>query len=123
MTAHSISQEMLNTLMPAERSNEFFEALYGDAEEGAYDISLVARDIQEDSATLAFELRQRPGKCLVCSVTYGLPQVFQRHPLINTNKITQEVSKALGWEKCSWELGRTEEHSAELHSITLFLKK
>ncbi len=123
MTVSSITQEMLDTLLPLERSNDFFEALYGDAEEGAYDIKLVAREIKENSASLAFELHQRPNKCLVCSVTYGLPQVFQRHPLINTEKIAKEIAHSLGWEKYSWELGRTEEHSAALHSIALVLTR
>ena len=34
------SPTTLATLFPPERSNEFFDALFGDADEGAYDIAL-----------------------------------------------------------------------------------
>ncbi len=120
-----LSQELLDALLPAERSNEFFDALYGDAEDGAYDIKLCVRSIEDHRANLAFELHQRAGKCLVCSLTYGLPQVFQRHPLINTANIAKEVAKTLGWdpETARFELGRTEEHGAALHSIPLTIFK
>ncbi len=120
-----LSQELLDTLLPAERSDEFFDAMYGDADEGAYNIKLVARAINPDSAELAFELHQRPEKCLVCSLTYGLPQVFQRHPLINTANIVKEVAKTLGWNEdtVSFTLGRTEEHGAALHCIPLVINK
>ncbi len=125
MSDSILSQEMLDTLLPASRSDEFFEALYGDADEGAYDIKLVFRNKDENTVNLAFELHQRPEKCLVCSVTYGLPQVFKRHPLINTANIAKEVAKALGWDAdaCSWDLGPTKENSAQLHCIDLIIKK
>ncbi len=121
----TLSQELLDTLLPAERSNEFFDAMYGDAEEGAYNIKLVARSVDESKAHLVFELHQRPEKCLVCSLTYGLPQVFQRHPLINTANIAKEVAKALGWnpDTVSFTLGRTEEHGSDLHSIPFIINK
>ena len=32
------SQEFLTNLFPPERTNDFFEALFGDPEDGAYDI-------------------------------------------------------------------------------------
>ncbi len=120
-----LNQEMLDALLPAERSDAFFEALYGDIEEGAYTIKLCARSVDDTNAHLAFELHQRPGKCLVCSLTYGLPQVFQRHPLINAAKIAKDVATALGWdaESVSFELGRTEEHGQELHSIPFVVKR
>ncbi len=120
-----LTQEKLDALLPAERSDAFFEALYGEAEEGAYTIKLVAREVTEQEAKLAFELHQRPGKCLVCSLTYGLPQVFQRHPLINTTGMTKEIATMLGWDGASatFELGRTEEHGAALHSIPFTVKK
>ncbi len=123
--ASILTQDMLDALLPAERSDAFFEALYGEAEEGAYTITLVLREVTENNVKLAFELHQRPGKCLVCSLTYGLPQVFQRHPLINTNGMAQEVAKVLGWDasQMTWELGRTEEHGAALHSIPFTIKK
>ncbi len=123
--AHILSQEMLDGLLPPTRSNEFFEALYGEAEEGAYDIKLVLRKMDENSVVLAFELHQRPEKCLVCSLTYGLPQVFKRHPLINTANIVKEVATALSWDAnaCTWDLGSTQEKSAQLHYIDLTIKK
>ncbi len=123
--AQVLTQEMLNALLPLERSDAFFEALYGDAEDGAYTIKLAVREVTEQRALLAFELHQRPEKCLVCSLTYGLPQVFQRHPLINTAGMAKEIATALGWDAASitWELGRTEEHGAALHSIPFIIKK
>ncbi len=123
--ASILTQDMLDALLPAERSDAFFEALYGEAEEGAYNIKLVLREVTESTVKLAFELHQRPEKCLVCSLTYGLPQVFQRHPLINTNGMAQEIVKALGWDagQATWELGRTEEHGAALHSIPFTITK
>ncbi len=125
MSTSTLSQELLDTLFPAERSDEFFDAMYGDAEDGAYDIKLVARSVDDARANLVFELRQRPEKCLVCSLTYGLPQVFQRHPLINTANIAKEVAKALGWDpdSISYELGRTEEHGQALHCIPFTISK
>ncbi len=120
-----INQEMLDTLLPAERSDAFFEALYGDVEEGAYTIKLSVRSIEDQRANLAFELHQREGKCLVCSLTYGLPQVFERHPLINTAGIAKEVATALGWDpnSISFALGRTEEQGQALHTIPLTITK
>ncbi len=123
--ANLLTQDMLDALLPPERSDAFFDALYGDAEDGAYTIKLVLREVAEQSAHLAFELHQRPEKCLVCSLTYGLPQVFQRHPLINTQGMAQEIATTLGWDASgiTWELGRTEEHGAALHSIPFTIKK
>ena len=34
------SPDVLKQLFPKDRSDQFFDALYGDTEEGAYDISL-----------------------------------------------------------------------------------
>jgi hypothetical protein len=39
------SQDKLDSLLPLERSNQFFEALFGDSDEGAYDIRLVFKEI------------------------------------------------------------------------------
>ncbi len=123
--AHILTQEMLDNLLPLERSDAFFEALYGDADDGAYDIKLSLREVTDVHVVLAFELHQRPEKCLVCSLTYGLPQVFQRHPLINTAGMAQEIATALGWDSAAikWELGRTEEHGAALHSIAFTISR
>ncbi len=123
MDKPTLSKDFLNKLMPKARSDEFFDAIYGDAEEGAYDIKLVLKQQEEKSVTLCFQLHQRPDKCLVCSLTYGLPQVFKRHPLINTAGIVKEVATALGWDpaSCTFELGPTKERSSKMHSIDLII--
>lgn len=116
-----LTEAFLLELFPAERTNAFFDALFGDAEEGAYTIVLTARECTPTSVRLAFELHQRTDKCLVCSLTYGLPQVFQRHPVINVAGVVKGVADRMGWplDKVKWELGRTEEHGAHLHCIPL----
>lgn len=125
ITPVSLSQEALDAIFPAQRADDFFDALYGEAEEGAYDIRLTFRSATMDAMVLAFELLQRPGKCLVCSLTYGLPQVFQRHPIINTAGVAREVAALAGWdpEKITWSLGHTEEHGPERHCVALTIKK
>ena len=97
MTSQHLDQAFLNEIFPATRADDFFDALFGGAEEGAYDIFLVCRETTAETARLAFELRQRPGKCLVCNLTYGLPQVFQRHPVLNVAGVARDVGKRLGW--------------------------
>ena len=111
------AQEWLDKVFPAERTDAFFEALFGGAEEGAYDIRLVFRSADDERLNMAFELRQRPGKCLVCNLTYGLPQVFQKHPILNVRGVAQTLADASGWKKHHWALGATEEHNRALHSI------
>lgn len=124
MATH-IAQAELDSLFPAATADAFFEALYGEAEEGAYDIALVFRAGDENSLKLAFELHQRPGKCLVCNLTYGLPQVFQRHPVINLKALSVRIAAAAGWDTdtVQFTLGRTEEKSADLHSIPLTITR
>ncbi len=121
----TLPQEMLEALLPPEKSDAFFDALYGGAEEGAYTIKLALHSLTDSEARLALELHQRPGKCLVCSLTYGLPQVFQRHPMINVAGMAKEIAKALQWDEntISWQLGRTEERSSDLHAIPLIIQK
>ena len=115
------TREKLDALFPPERSDDFFDALYGDTAEGAYDIRLVFRTAEARTMHFAFELHQRPGKCLACNLTYGLPQVFTRHPIINLKGLAEELSGLLGWkaEELNFQLGKTEEHSSELHLIPL----
>ena len=119
--AQAFTREKLDELFPPERSDDFFDALYGDSAEGAYDIHLVFRAAKAETLHFAFELRQRPGKCLACNLTYGLPQVFSRHPLINLKGLAGELGGLLGWsaEEVHFQLGRTEELSPELHVIPL----
>ena len=46
--------ECLNDLFPIQRTNDFFDALFGDAEEGAYDIRLVVDPEESDDGELHF---------------------------------------------------------------------
>lgn len=123
--AQAFAQEKLNELFPPERSDAFFDALYGDPAEGAYDIRLVFQAVEDETLHFAFELRQRPGKCLACNLTYGLPQVFMRHPLINLKKLAEELGRRVGWntEGLNFTLGKTEERSPELHLIPLRIRR
>lgn len=113
--------DVLNRLFPSERADSFFDALYGDAGEGAYDIRLNFKTHRENRLEFELHLTQRPGKCITCSLTYGLPQVFKRHPVINISGLVQEVDSLLdGHAKCiDWQLGFTREVSSELHVIPL----
>ena len=125
MTMQDLDQSFLDKIFPPSRADEFFDALFGGAEDGAYDIGLVCRGVEAQKAKLAFELRQRPGKCLACNLTYGLPQVFQRHPILNVAGVARDVAQHLGWpaESFKWKLGHTEEVSNEVHAIPLTLEK
>lgn len=118
--------EILNELLPLQRSDEFFETLFGDSKEGVYDIHLTFKDYDRDQKMLSFELElhERPGKCLACNLTYGLPEVFSRHPLINLDGMVKKIETLLGeGVRCeSWELGKTLTHSDRLHAIPLTIK-
>jgi hypothetical protein len=94
--------------------------LYGNASEGAYDIRLELVRTTPDRIVLSFNLTQRPGKCLVCSLTYGLPNVFDRHPVINVKGMVNRMREN-GIKVKSWHFGQTEESSSVLHQIPLYL--
>lgn len=117
--------ECLHALFPPERTDEFFDALFGDAEEGAYDIRLALDPEESDEGELHFyfELHQRADRCLVCSLTYGLPQVFERHPVINLKGLVGEIAQRAGWDLDDvwWRIGTTEGISNALHRIPLVL--
>ncbi len=110
-------------LFPPQRADDFFEALFGDASEGAYDIKLRYSGFDEGSNVLLFnlDLHERPGCCLACNLTYGLPEVFSRHPVINVNGLVEDIEKKLdGKARCSeWKLGTTVQQEKSLHSIPL----
>ena len=114
------TQDYLDTLLPAQLSDQFFDALYGDASEGAYDIKLEFISANDKRIVLAFNLTQRPGKCLVCSLTYGLPTVFSRHPLVNINGMVANMV-AKGVKIKDWRLGETEEQNSTYHTIPFYL--
>jgi hypothetical protein len=115
-----LTQDYLDTLLPAQLSDQFFEALYGDASDGAYDIKLEFISANDKRIVLAFNLTQRPGKCLVCNLTYGLPTVFSRHPLININGMVEKIVEK-GIKIKDWRLGETEEQNSTFHTIPFYL--
>ena len=117
-------RDVLQALFPAERADRFFDALFGDAAEGAYDIRLRFSGASGDRLEFEFHLIQRPGKCIDCSLTYGLPQVFARHPVIDIKGLVQDVGRLLtGAATCTgWRLGRTREVNSGLHIIPLHLE-
>ena len=121
------TETVLKKLFPAERADAFFEALYGDAAEGAYDITFSFQGQKKEALEFRFDLHRRPGKCLACNLTYGLPQVFLRHPIINIEALVGAVENRLaGKATCSrWKLGETKEISSDLHvvSLTIFLDR
>ena len=121
--ADIFTREWADAVFPARRTDDFFEALFGEAEEGAYDISLHFVEQRGDTYEFAFNLTQRPGKCLVCNLTYGLPQVFARHPVINVQGLAEAVAAALGKAPADagWKLNPTREVSSALHVVPLLI--
>ena len=116
--------EYLQQIFPEHRANDFFEALLGDADEGAYDISLSYRGCSEKAIELEMQLKERPGHCLACNLTHGLPAVFSRHPIINIQGVVEKVNNDLnGAAQCSdWSLGYTQQKSSGLHAIPLTIR-
>jgi hypothetical protein len=115
--------DVLASLFPETRADQFFEALFGDAEEGAYDIRLAFKGHEERILRFELQMIQRPGKCLACHLTYGLPQVFTRHPVINLKGLVADIGHLIkdGHRIEGWELGVTREKSRDLHVIPLIL--
>lgn len=113
--------DVLKRLFPKDRSDQFFDALYGDTEEGAYDISLEFIGSRENRLEFMLRLTQRPGKCITCSLTYGLPEVFTRHPIINIKGLVQNIGALLDGRGRveDWQLGSTRETSNDVHTIPL----
>lgn len=111
-------------LLPAGTADRFFEALFGDAAEGSYDLELKYRG--SDNGALHFDilLHERPGHCLACNLTYGLPEVFSRHPLINIKGIAEKVDAIIGdlGHIGEWRLGNTSQRSQSLHAIPLIIE-
>ena len=117
------NEDTLDALFPADRADQFFDALLGDADEGAYDIRLRFKEYKSNQLFFDMELHQRPGKCLVCNLTYGLPNVFARHPIINVKGVVDEINKLMdGHGRCTgWTLGNTNEISRQLHVVPLVI--
>ncbi len=118
-----LTPDVLQRIFPPQRANDFFEALYGDSEEGTFDIKLVLAGKSGERLGLEFRLKQRPGKCMACNLTYGLPQVFSRHPVIDLPGLMREINSLLpeDMKATDWKLGSTKEVSSELHVIPLSL--
>jgi len=116
-----LTKENLARIFPKERTNDFFEALFGDANEGAYDIELAYRECDGSTLIMDLLLHERPNCCLACNLTQGLPQVFSRHPVINITGVVRELNTLLGDEyTCGdWSLGHTEQLSQSLHAIPI----
>lgn len=115
------TQEQLDHLFPLDRSRDFFEALYGDDEDAAFDIRLSFAGATDARLHFRFLLDQRPGKCLACNLTYGLPKVFSRHPVINIRGIVGDVAEMLDLppSRLQWDLGQTEPSRPDQHAIPL----
>jgi hypothetical protein len=118
------STEVCAELMPSEKTNEFFEALFGDASEGSYDIELQYSGSSGNRVQFDFLLHERPGHCLACNLTQGLPQVFSRHPLINVEGIVKRIDEIIGDRAgvSTWSLGATQQRSNSLHAIPLTIE-
>ena len=118
-----LNKEELSRIFPKDRSNDFFDALFGDASEGAYDIELGYRGVQNGTLTMELLLHERPNCCLVCNLTQGLPKVFSRHPIINIEGVVREIDVLLGDDmKCGdWSLGHTEQQQSNLHVIPVHI--
>ncbi|MDD2463787.1 MAG: pancreas/duodenum homeobox protein 1 [Desulfobulbus sp.] len=116
----------LATLFPPERTHDFFDALFGDAEEGAYDITLSFEGYDEGKNSVRFllNLHERPGRCLACNLTHGLPEVFKRHPIINVKGLVEDIVQLLGdGVSCEdWQLGSTIQKGRALHCIPVLIK-
>jgi len=122
-TDAQFTQDVLDKIFPPHRADQFFEALFGDAEEGAYDISLVYKGKSEDQIGFEFQLKQRAGKCLACNLTYGLPEVFKRHRILNIASVVEQINSMMNnGKRCGdWQLGQTRKESRELHVIPLMI--
>ena len=118
--------ETLQEIFPENRADQFFDAMYGDPAEGAYNISLKFKRQTDNALVFEFHLTRRSGKCLRCSLTYGLPQVFSRHPIIDVKGLLKKIDQQLdGQARCrDWKIGETMEKSDALHVIplTVFLE-
>jgi hypothetical protein len=117
------TEEKLAQLFPNDRADRFFDALLGDPEEGAYDIRLAYGGLQEGRLRFNLELHQRPGKCLACNLTYGLPTVFARHPIIDIQGLVDRIVLLMnGHGSCSgWKLEATREVDRRLHVVPLMI--
>jgi hypothetical protein len=119
-TQDTLNHELLKNIFPPDKADQFFEALFGDSSEGSFDIQLEFNGRKGNVLELEFQLKQRPGKCLACNLTTGLPKVFSRHPVIDVPGVVRQVAEQFDGAKVThWELGRTMQISNQLHVVPL----
>ncbi len=121
-----LDDDFLASLFPPGRDNEFFDALYGGSEDGAFDISLIFYGVREqtDEIILAYKLTERPGKCMACSLTTGLPPVFRRHPIINVAGTAEKLAERIGdgWTLKDYDIGQTAPYAPKINIIPFFIR-
>jgi hypothetical protein len=117
----AFAQEELRRMLPEETADRFFEALLGDAGEGAYDIRLSLEEARPERLVFHLNLDRRQGKCLACHLTSGLPHVFARHPVIDIKGLVRNIQERLdaGARVADWHLENTLEISSERHAVPL----
>jgi len=118
------TENRLKRLLPHEKTDQFFEALFGDASAGAYDINLGYKSGTAQQIEFEFRLTPKPGKCLACNLTYGLPNVFARHPVIDIEGLVEKIALQLDNQVKidRWYCGETIERTPDLHVIPLYLE-
>lgn len=116
----TFSPETLARLFPADRADSFFDALFGDAEEGAFDIGLSYSGCEGRELNFELQLKERPGKCLACHLTRGIPDVFLRHPIIDICGLVRQIGELVGCSEApEWKIGQTREINRKLHVVPL----
>ena len=116
----TFSREILVRLFPPDKTDSFFDALFGDSKEGAFDIGLNYSGCEGEELNFELLLKQRPGKCLACHLTNGIPEVFLRHPIIDIQGLVRKIGELVGSPKQpEWKLGQTQQISQELHVVPL----
>lgn len=121
MYTQVFTPEYLDEVFPLEKSDQFFEAMYGDASEGSYDIKLRFEASTSSELQFLLHLEQRPEKCLACNLTYGLPQVFSRHPLLAMGRVADQLAKKIDRTVASWTFSPTREISQTLHAVPFII--
>ena len=74
-----LTKENLEKIFPRQRANDFFEALFGDADEGAYDIELAYRE--HNGSTLVMDLLLR--RLLDLGIRLARPGEFSERAFLN----------------------------------------
>ncbi len=61
---------------------------------------------------------------MACNLTYGLPQVFERHPVINLRGVVHAIEGRLKsiWKVVGWETGSTQVVDPRVNIIPVFIR-